>query len=171
MSEAAHDESYRFHDYSGGCQCGAVRWHATEVGDNPHICHCRMCQKAMGNLFADLVRIKAEHLTWTRGKPAEFNSSDAAARGFCRDCGTPLYYRSLSGPNVSMTIASFDTPHAIPIRYEMGLEGRHPNLRPLPGVQQVGTTEEADGEEAVAKIRASNHQHPDHDTAEWPPRH
>jgi hypothetical protein len=172
MSDAAaHDDSYRFHEYSGGCQCGAVRWHATEVGDNPHICHCRMCQKAMGNLFADLVRIKAEHLTWTRGQPSEFNSSDLAARGFCRDCGTPLYYRSLSGPNVSMTIASFDEPHAIPLRYEMGLEGRHPSLRPLPGVEQVGTTEEADGAEAVARISNSNHQHPDHDTAEWPPHH
>jgi hypothetical protein len=162
------DESYRFHAYSGGCQCGAVRWHATEVGDNPHLCHCRMCQKAMGSLFADLVRIKAEHLTWTRGQPTEFNSSDQTARGFCRECGTSLYYRWREGANVSMTIGSFDTPHAIPIRYEMGLEGRHPNLVPLPGVEQVGTTEEADGAEAVETIRRSSHQHPDHDTADWP---
>ena len=166
----AKDDSYRFHEYSGGCQCGAVRWHATEVGDNPHLCHCRMCQKAHGNMFADLVRIKAEHLTWTRGKASEFNSSDLAARGFCRDCGTPLYYRALSGPSLSMSIASFDTPHAIPIRYEMGLEGRHPDFRPLPGAEQVGTTEEAMAEDA-ASILVSNHQHPDHDTAEWPPHH
>jgi hypothetical protein len=171
MSDAAHDDSYRFREYSGGCQCGAVRWHATELRDNPHICHCRMCQKASGNLFADLVGIRHEHLTWTRGKPSEFNSSDLAARGFCKDCGTPLYFRSLGGEHVSMTIGSFDDPHAVPLRYEMGLEGRHPSLRPLPGVEQVGTTEDNDSAEAVARIRNSNHQHPDHDTAEWPPQH
>jgi hypothetical protein len=33
----------------------------------------------------------------------------------------------------------------------------------------MGTTEEADGKEAVAAIASSNHQHPDHDTATWPP--
>lgn len=72
------DDSYRFREYSGGCQCGAVRWHATELRDNPHFCHCRMCQKAAGNVFIDLVGIRHEHLTWTRGEPSEFNSSDVA---------------------------------------------------------------------------------------------
>ncbi|MBL8594090.1 MAG: GFA family protein [Devosia sp.] len=130
-----------------------------------------MCQKAAGNVFIDLVGIRHEHLTWTRGKPSEFNSSDVAARGFCSNCGTPLYYRSLGGPHVSMTIGSFDTPHLIPILYEMGLEGRHPGLRPVPSAEQIGTTEEGDGVEAVARVRASNHQHPDHDTTEWGPHH
>lgn len=69
-----------------------------------------------------------------------------------------------------MTIGSFDEPHLIPIRYELGLEGRHPNLKPVPGAKQIGTTEEGDGPEAVELVRASNHQHPDYDTAEWPPR-
>ncbi|RYE46278.1 MAG: GFA family protein [Hyphomicrobiales bacterium] len=126
-----------------------------------------MCQKAAGNVFIDLVGIRHEHLTWTRGKPSEFNSSDVAARGFCSNCGTPLYYRSLGGPHVSMTIGSFDTPHLVPILYEMGLEGRHPSLRPVPGAEQIGTTEEGDGVDAVARVRASNHQHPDHDTDKW----
>ena len=40
---------------SGGCQCGAVRYHVTAVLDTSHICHCRMCQKAAGNFFAALI--------------------------------------------------------------------------------------------------------------------
>jgi len=67
--------------FSGGCQCGAVRFHALALRDNPHVCYCRMCQKATGNLFAALVGVYHENLTWTRGKPAEFMSSDLAARG------------------------------------------------------------------------------------------
>ena len=164
------DESYRFREYSGGCQCGAVRFHATELRDNPHVCFCRMCQKATGNLFADLVGIRHEHLTWTRGRPSEFNSSDQAARGFCKDCGTPLYYRSLNGPHVAMSIGSFDEPHLIPIRFQSGLEGRHPSMPLLPDVKVMGTTIESDGAEWAARIAASNHQHPDHDTAAWPPQ-
>jgi hypothetical protein len=162
------EDSYRFREYSGGCQCGAVRWHARELCDNPHICFCRMCQKAMGNLFADLVGIRHEHLAWTRGKPSEFQSSDAAARGFCKNCGTPLYYRSLDGQHVSMTIGSFDEPHLVPILFQMGLEGRHPDVPLLASAEAAGTTEEADGTAAVERIRASNRQHPDHDTAVWP---
>jgi hypothetical protein len=35
--------------YSGGCQCGAVRYRAAGAIGYPHLCHCRMCQKASGN--------------------------------------------------------------------------------------------------------------------------
>ena len=79
-------------DVSGGCQCRAVRYHATEMLDNSHICHCRMCQKAVGNIFAALVAAPREAITWTRGEPARFRSSDHVDRGFCRNCGTPLFY-------------------------------------------------------------------------------
>ena len=156
--------------YTGGCQCGAVRFHATELRDNPHVCYCRMCQKATGNLFASLVGVRHEHLSWTRGTPSEFDSSDVATRGFCSACGTPLYYRSLGGPHVSIAIGSFDEPHHIEILYQMGMQGKHPSLFHLNDIEETGTTEEADGEDAVAKIRASDHQHPDHDTEDWTPR-
>ncbi len=43
------------------------------------------------------------------------------------------------------------------------------SLPAVPGAEQIGTTEEGDGLEAVERVRASNHQHPDYDTAEWPP--
>jgi hypothetical protein len=156
--------------FTGGCQCGAVRFHAAELRDNPHVCYCRMCQKATGNLFAALVGVRHEHLTWTRGKASEFNSSDVAARGFCPNCGTSLYYRSLGGPHVSISIGAFDEPNKIALLYQMGMEGKHPSLMHLDAVEEVGTTEEIDGEDAVAKIRASSHQHPDHDTDDWHPR-
>jgi hypothetical protein len=54
-------------ELSGGCQCGAVRYHATERLDNAHICHCRMCQKAFGGFFGPLVT--AHDAVWTRGQP------------------------------------------------------------------------------------------------------
>jgi hypothetical protein len=61
--------------YSGGCQCGAIRFSTIELIDNAHICHCRMCQKAVGNYFAALVSAPKDKLKWTRGKAARFKSS------------------------------------------------------------------------------------------------
>jgi hypothetical protein len=154
--------------FSGGCQCGAVRFHATAIRANPHVCYCRMCQKATGNLFAALVGVRHANLTWTRGTPATFRSSEHVDRGFCRDCGTPLFYRYNGGPHVSISIGAFDEPHRIPLLYQMGNEGKHPSLFHLNDIEQTGTTEEADPEGTVV-IRRSNNQHPDHDTDEWTP--
>src|SRR3546814_10610095 len=93
---------------SGGCQCGAVRYHVTAVLDTSHICHCRMCQKAAGNFFIALIGVPRDAIDWTRGTPAWFNSSDKAARGFCRDCGTPLAYDYFESKHINLTTGSFD---------------------------------------------------------------
>ncbi|MGG2476082.1 GFA family protein, partial [Rhizobium sp. BR5] len=37
-----------------GCQCGAVRYRIEGGLRYPHLCHCRMCQKASGNYFMPL---------------------------------------------------------------------------------------------------------------------
>ena len=152
---------------SGGCQCGRVRFHARALIGNPHVCHCRMCQKATGNFFAALVGAQHKDLDWTRGTPATFASSDGHERGFCAACGTPLYYRSLSGGHVSLCIGAFDDPASIPIRYEFGMEGRLPQIDQF-GHVETGVTEENDPDWAAA-IARSNRQHPDHDTDGWEP--
>lgn len=164
------DKDYLKREYSGGCQCGAVRYHARRLRANPHICYCRMCQKAVGGLGAALVGSKLVDFTWTRGTPAVFQSSAHVERGFCKDCGTPLFYRVIDGPGISVTMGSLDEPYAVPVLYEMGSEGKHPSLPLVPDAKQMGTTEEADGNEAVAAIAQSNNQHPDHDTTDWTPR-
>ena len=156
--------------FTGGCQCGAIRFRAEALHDNPHVCYCRMCQKATGNLFASLVGVLHENLTWMRGTPARFRSSANVDRGFCPNCGTPLFFQYLSGNRVGMTIGSFDEPHRIELRWQMGTEGKHPSLFHLDEVENLGTTE-ADYEPVALKlIQDSNNQHPDHDTTEWTPK-
>ena len=72
---------------TGGCQCGAVRFSARRLG-RASICHCRMCQKAFGSFFGPLVT--AFGVSWTRGEPGWFQSSNKVRRGFCAQRGTPL---------------------------------------------------------------------------------
>ena len=152
---------------SGGCQCGAVRFRAGALLDNPHLCHCRMCQKASGSFFAALVGVPKAELTWTRGVPATFHSSADVERGFCQNCGTPLFFHHIPGEHVSISIAAFDTPAAIPLAFELGHDMRAAQIDQIGKVTQYGTAEEEMPERAAA-IAASNRQHPDYDTENWP---
>jgi hypothetical protein len=154
-------------ELSGGCQCGAVRYHATQRLNNAHLCHCRMCQKAMGGFFAPLVGFPLESFGWTRGEPSIFMSSDHVQRGFCDKCGTPLFYRNVNNPRIAMTIGSLDHPELVTPILQVGNESRLPYFPALGSLPGETTTEEDDPEDVV-KIRASNRQHPDHDTDHWP---
>ena len=147
---------------TGGCQCGAVRYRATALLGTAHICHCRMCQKAVGNLFAPFVAAPRGAFAWTRGEPARFMSSAYVARIFCRECGTPLAYDYVGGDHVSLTLGSLDRPAEVVPRDQVGTEGRVPWFDSLPGLPDRGTTE-ADMPEIAKQIAASNNQHPDHD--------
>ncbi len=154
--------------YTGGCQCGAIRFRAAALIDNGHICHCRMCQKAAGHLFGARVGVWLRDLTWTQGQPARFHSSAGMARGFCANCGTSLFFHNEEVERLSMSVGSFDDPQGIPLRYELGMEGRLPQIDQLASLECDGTTEE-DDPEGAAVARRTNRQHPDHDTEDWTP--
>jgi hypothetical protein len=152
--------------YSGGCQCGAVRFHVEGALGDASVCHCRMCQKASGNFYLPLVSVRGAKLTWTRGTPKKFQSSNFAFRGFCGDCGTPLFYEAPDG--MALTIATFDHPEEIAPVIQWGIEAKLPyadHVPELPGEETM-----ADIEEAAFLTELVSYQHPDHDTETWPPK-
>jgi hypothetical protein len=138
--------------------------------DNAHLRHCRMCQKAMGNIFAALVATPDAALIWTRGTPSVFKSSAHAERGFCRKCGTPLFYNSLDNDRINLTIGSLDQPEKFAPKAQVGVESRLSWFDRLASLPDEGTTG-AGGHEAWAEsVARSIRQHPDRDTEEWPIR-
>ena len=159
MSETTSVEDMR---PTGGCQCGAVRFAATGPF-KVAICHCRMCQKAFGNYFAPLVTAKS--VEWTRGEPALFRSSNHAQRGFCAKCGTPLVY--LGGVDWGPEIAggAFDDPSALPPTIQINVKDRVAFFGMLTDVPHHTNVDK----EAAFNATVTSCQHPDHDTATWPP--
>ena len=155
--------------WSGGCQCGAVRYRFTEKPSGAHICHCRMCQKAFGAFYAPLVGGPRTAFAVTRGEIALFRSSDQVERGFCRDCGTPLTFAYSDGDWVSVSIGSIDDPSAFPPVDQHGVESRIYWVNGLGHLPDRLSTED-EAPETAADIASSNHQHPDHDTHTWPPK-
>ena len=110
---------------TGGCQCGAVRYALYVSPQNSHVCHCRMCQRATGGLFAALAGAPKADFAWTKGEPAVFASSNLASRAFCRDCGTPLSFSyNLPEARFYVTIGSLDDAEAAPIVNQYGIESK-----------------------------------------------
>lgn len=149
--------------HTGGCQCGAIRYCVSGL-TRPTICHCRMCQKATGGPFAALV--VTENLSWTRGEPSYFQSSNLVRRGFCGDCGTPLTYE-FEAANIDITITSLDEPEQFAPVLQLATESRLPWCEGLMELPSRTPDDQAKAEDVFAKVQ--NNQHPDFETKDWLP--
>ena len=150
--------------YTGGCQCGAVRFRAEGELTDASICHCRMCQKAFGAYYAPLVSVRGAQFEWTRGNRKIFKSSNFVSRGFCGDCGTPLTYEAPDG--MAVAAGAFDEPSLLPPVIQWGTEGKIAfvdRIHELPG---QSTEEDLTAGSFLREI--VSYQHPDHDTETWP---
>jgi len=156
--------------FSGGCQCGAVRYRAERLPSNAHICHCRMCQKAAGNYFLPLGSVGNAHLAITRGEPNWFKSSDVVQRGFCARCGTPLFYRTIGGASTEIVLGSLDRPDLVKPTWQSDIYAHMPWFDELADLRAPESGDATEQEHSrYQAIRVTNHQHPDHDTTTWPP--
>ena len=146
--------------FTGGCQCGAVRFAASVPPGRISICHCRMCQKATGAPFASLAEIPHDKFTWTKATPASFQSSTIAERDFCAACGTPLSYRKIGGEIIELMTGTFDRPdHIVPTR-QFGTESRLGWVGSIANLPSKKTSENYSADEMKKIV---SRQHPDHD--------
>lgn len=152
--------------HSGGCQCGAVRFRIDGPLGDASVCHCRMCQKAFGSFYAPLVSTRSATVTWTRGKPQAFRSSNYVTRGFCAQCGTPLSYEGPDG--LALAIGAFDHPQSIVPVTQFGTEGKLPFVDGVPSLPGHHTLDDMEAAPFLKDI--VSYQHPDHDTEVWPPK-
>jgi hypothetical protein len=94
----------------GSCLCGAVRFEVTSALKAPDACHCTKCRKTSGHYFASTDIPKAslsvaggENVTW-------FQSSEKVRRGFCRICGSPLFFDPPHRDWIGVAMGAFDEP-------------------------------------------------------------
>lgn len=151
---------------TGGCQCGAVRFCVNGGLGRATLCHCRMCQKAFGSFYGALVSVKVADLTWTRGEPKRFDSSNKVKRGFCGDCGTPLTFE-WSTAVIELAIATFDDPAPHQPVAQLAMDAAVPWLSQLADLPASTFGDDAAMDSHYNSIVP--YQHPDHDTEVWPP--
>ncbi|WP_280561719.1 MULTISPECIES: GFA family protein [unclassified Chromohalobacter] len=91
----------------GTCLCGAVSLHVSLAGYGVSICHCRMCQTWSGG---PMLAIESDEPMTLEGEEniSVYASSDWAERGFCRQCGTHLFYRLANGQHYAFPLGLID---------------------------------------------------------------
>ncbi|MES2055912.1 MAG: GFA family protein [Pseudomonadota bacterium] len=109
---------------TGGCLCGRIRYTVRIADDDAYLCHCRMCQRAVGNVSVAYKNVKRAGLIWSR-EPERHASSPIASRGFCASCGTSLTFEFPDGDQIDLTVASFDAPERFRPLHHFGVESRH----------------------------------------------
>ncbi|MFN0263041.1 GFA family protein [Tepidamorphus sp. 3E244] len=156
--------------FTGGCQCGAIRYRVEGPLTHAHVCHCRMCQKAAGNYFMPLANAQKADFSLTRGTLSVFSSSRDVERGFCAKCGTPLTFDTVSAPHLNLVLGSLDDPASVKPQMQYGTESKMPWLAGLDTLPAEATEDSPDQDGVPLEvIQQSNSQHPDHDTDNWPP--
>jgi hypothetical protein len=109
----------------GGCACGRIRYSAEVDSDEAYLCHCRMCQRASGNVSLAMKNLPQAAVRWER-EPEYYRSSPIARRGFCSACGTSLTFQYLDGTDkMDLTVASFDDPSRFRPTSHFGAESIH----------------------------------------------
>ena len=85
----------------GSCLCGGIAYRADgPVRDASH-CYCTMCQKQHGAAAGSYANVASAGCVIERGADllTEYASSDHGRRGFCRVCGSTLFWRSMETPD------------------------------------------------------------------------
>ena len=101
--------------YEGGCLCGAVRYKAEVEPVNERVCHCRICQRAIGAAFNARLLFRIDDVT-VEGPVATINSTPDLKRCFCPVCGTTASATSwLKGCTGSKPPSGSARPRSTPI--------------------------------------------------------
>ena len=128
----------------GGCLCGQVRYVADGEPVNVRICHCRMCQGAIGAAFNARMLFRRSDVEIT-GEIRQFNSSPELARGFCATCGSTLFSARESQGLIGRTSGTLDDPSVFQPTMHIWTSSRQPWLRIDDGLPQYAEAPPAQG--------------------------
>ena len=96
--------------------CGAVRFEVRGPLRDVLLCHCSVCRRWAGHAWAasaalreDLVFSEDRGLRWIDSPDSEYD----ARRGFCRECGSSLFYQVPGRDRISISAGALDPPTGI----------------------------------------------------------
>ncbi len=93
---------------TGSCLCGAVGFELHGPLHDVIACHCSQCRKMTGNYWASTHTADAD-LKFTRQDGLKwYASSTNAKRGFCKECGSTLFWKTNGSSVTSVCPGSID---------------------------------------------------------------
>jgi len=95
---------------TGGCFCGAVQYEVKGPLRGVVNCHCSQCTKLNGN-FGSHSKARKVNITITKDEGLSwYEISDLARRGFCKECGSGLFWELYQQDATGIIAGSLDRP-------------------------------------------------------------
>lgn len=108
----------------GKCLCGAVQFTAEPKMHTAGACHCSMCRRWTAGPFlaigcGDSVKVQGEE------NLGIYKSSDWGERCFCKQCGTPLFWRTVPEGMTGVSINALeDLPTDLSLSHEIFIDDK-----------------------------------------------
>ena len=105
----------------GSCLCGSVRVTTKSLHQKVGACHCSMCRKWGGG---PLLAIDGATEIQFEGEEniSVFDSSKWAQRGFCKKCGTHLFYRLKEKQQYIFSVGVFDNLEGLDMDHQIFID-------------------------------------------------
>lgn len=116
---------------TGGCLCGAVRFSIHGPMREVVYCHCAMCRRASSHWVAYTACAPESLQVAEQRKLKWYKSSPGVRRGFCRECGSQLFWESARAAHISVSAGSLDQPTGL-------RSGKHKHLEYVPDYERQG---------------------------------
>ncbi|MFS2008061.1 GFA family protein [Duganella sp. CT11-25] len=109
----------------GSCLCGGIAYRAEGPVSGASHCYCIMCQKQHGAAAGSYANVASAGYVVERGADlvTEYASSGHGRRGFCRICGSTLFWRSTQTPDrIAVTLGTLEPEYDGSVEEELFTE-------------------------------------------------
>jgi hypothetical protein len=142
--ETAPESGPKTTEHSGGCLCGALTYRVNGNMRDVIVCHCGQCQHAHGYAPGYSAARQAELTIEGEGNLTWYRSSEQARRGFCRRCGSSLFWAPEGRDTVSITAGSLHPPTGLKTVLHIMLADKRDYYTIADGVPQAQGSSSAD---------------------------
>ena len=127
----------------GGCVCGDIRFEIDpDQAISAYNCHCTDCQKATGSGYAAILFIPKKALTIKQGEARFYETTGESGgtvnRGFCANCGGPVFSYISKAPDVAaIRIGALDNSNWVKTKAAVWCRSATSWAQPYEGIPHV----------------------------------
>ena len=105
----------------GSCLCGEISLSTTKINHHVAACHCSMCRKWGGGALL-AVECGSEVSFRAEENIGIYQSSEWAERGFCKKCGSHLFYRLKQNNQYYIPVGIFDNDEGFVFEHQVFID-------------------------------------------------
>lgn len=109
---------------TGTCLCGQIAFTINGDLSPPSVCHCRQCRRQSGHVWASAATHRDNLVIVDRTSLAWYRASDMARRGFCRECGSFLFWQHNDEDTISVSMGALDPPTGLTLSRHIFVAGK-----------------------------------------------